>query len=639
VVIESLTPQVDAGRFPAKRVLGDAVVVEADVFTHGHDLVRASLRWRCAGEAEFAEVPMVRLGNDRWRAHFVPVQLGPFEYSVEGWRDEPGTWLRDLARRASAGPVPAVEWQVGADLLNRAAALATADPLAAQRLAAAATAMSASLTPDDSRLQSWTDEAGWYLGRNQGTVSNLLSVSVDPPRARFSTWYEIFPRSLGEAGEGGFAALEKEIPRIAAMGFDVLYLPPIHPIGRSHRKGAGNTAQAAPDDPGSPWAIGSAEGGHKSIDPELGTLADFRHLLTSARGAGLEVALDLAFQCSPDHPYVTAHPQWFRHLPDGAIRHAENPPKTYEDIIPFDFDTVERVALWAELKDICDYWIGQGVRIFRVDNPHTKPFDFWEWLLAALKEATPDLIFLSEAFTRPRVMERLAKVGFTQSYTYFAWRNRPYELRQYLTELTQGPSREYLRPNLWPNTPDILTEYLQTGGRAGFVVRLVLAATLAASYGVYGPPYEAQEGRAAGPGSEEYFESEKYQLRRWPRGQEMADLMALLNRVRREHLALQSDSSLHFHEVDNPELLVYSKTSEEGGDVMLMVVNTDVANPQAGWTDLDLSELGLDEGAKFVVHDLLTQSRYHWQGRRNFVRLEPARLPAHVFLVAFSAER
>jgi len=410
----------------------------------------------------------------------------------------------------------------------------------------------------------------------------------------------------------------------------VLYLPPIHPIGRTHRKGA-NNKPARPSEPGSPWAIGSEEGGHKAVNKDLGTLADFQRLVKSAAQQKIDVALDIALQCSPDHPYTREHPEWFKHRPDGSIQYAENPPKKYEDIYPFDFETEHWRELWQELLSIFLYWAEQGVRVFRVDNPHTKPFPFWEWTLGELRRAHPDAILLSEAFTRPKVMYRLAKLGFSQSYTYFAWRNTAYELYQYFTELSQPPVREFFRPNLWPNTPDILTEYLQTGGRPAFQARLILAATLGASYGVYGPPYEALEGRAREHGSEEYLDSEKYQLRDWKADQGMRELITIVNRIRRENPALQTDRSLRFHLAENDQLLAYSKSTPDNANVVLTVVNVDPHHVQRGMVNLPLEELGLDRERPFQAHELISGGRYLWNGPRNFVELNPHSMPGQIF--------
>jgi starch synthase (maltosyl-transferring) len=419
------------------------------------------------------------------------------------------------------------------------------------------------------------------------------------------------------------------------MGFDVLYLPPIHPIGMTQRKGKNNSLTPTPEDTGVPWAIGSKEGGHKSVNPELGTLEDFRHFVAKAREYGIDIALDIAFQCSPDHPYVREHPEWFRKRPDGTIQYAENPPKRYEDIYPFDFETEDWPGLWEELKSIFLFWAEQAVHIFRVDNPHTKTFPFWEWVIAEVKRDYPDAIFLSEAFTRPKVMYRLAKLGFTQSYTYFAWRNTKWDLTQYFTELTKTEVREFFRPNLWPNTPDILTEYLQTGGRPAFMARLVLAATLGANYGIYGPAFELCENRPREHGSEEYLDSEKYQIRHWDIDDRnsLKEIIAVVNRIRRDNPALQSDWSLLFHPTDNEQLICYSKQTEDLSNIILVVVNVDPYHTHSGWVDLSSQQLGLGQDEAFRVHDLLINARYLWQGHRNYVELNPHSIPAHIFRV------
>ncbi len=453
---------------------------------------------------------------------------------------------------------------------------------------------------------------------------------VGPERARFSAWYELFPRSAG-----GFGGCQEWLGYIAEMGFDVLYLPPIHPIGRSHRKGKNNSTLAAENDVGSPWAIGAREGGHRDVHPELGTLADFEQLCEAARARGIEVAMDLAFQCSPDHPYVRAHPDWFRRRPDGSIQYAENPPKKYEDIVPLDFECEDWRGLWEELARAVELWVERGVRIFRVDNPHTKPFRFWDWLIDRIHTNRPDVIFLAEAFARPAVMYRLAKGGFDQSYTYFAWKNSKWELEQYFIELTRSDVADYFRPNAWPNTPDILNEFLQVGGRPAFAVRAILAATLCASYGIYGPAFELCEGRAAAPGSEEYLDSEKYQLRRWELDapHSLRDLLGRLNRARRAHSALQFDRNLWFHRTDNEQIICYSKRSPDGQDVVLVVANLDPFHRHAAWVELDLDRLGLRADRAFAVRDLIGDARFLWTGPRNFVEVDPDEMPAHVFAV------
>jgi starch synthase (maltosyl-transferring) len=463
--------------------------------------------------------------------------------------------------------------------------------------------------------------------RSAAIYDKELSVVVDRARARFSTWYEMFPRSAApQAGRHGtLRDCEERLPYIAEMGFDILYLPPIHPIGRTGRKGRNNSLDAAPGDVGSPWAIGAAEGGHKAIHPELGTLADFRRLLARARAHGLEIALDIAFQCSPDHPWVSEHPEWFRTRPDGSIQYAENPPKKYQDIFPLDFESEAWPALWEELRSVFEFWLNEGVRIFRVDNPHTKPFAFWEWVIEAIKLRHPETIFLSEAFTRPRIMHRLAKLGFTQSYTYFTWRNTKHEITEYATELAQGPGREYFRPNLWPNTPDILHATLQQGGRPAFSARVLLAGTLGANYGLYGPAFELHENVAREAGSEEYRDSEKYQLRHWDIGRKdsLRGLIARLNAARRANPALQSDWSLVFLPVDNDQLIAYRKATADLSNVVVSVVNLDPRYTHSGWLDLDIDALGVEPGTAYEMHDLISNERYTWTGRRNFIRLDP----------------
>jgi starch synthase (maltosyl-transferring) len=596
VIIENLSPLVDGGRFPVKRVIGDDVTVEADVFADGHDVVSCALLFRADPEKEWTRAPMVPLGNDRWRGKFPVRALGRYHYTVVGWIDHLATWRRDIAKKEEAGQDISVDVLRGKELER---------------------------TGVDPELTVRYDPP--------------LTVEVDRVRARFSTWYELFPRSASPEPErhGTFADVEALLPEISAMGFDVLYLPPVHPIGTSERKGPNNVVGAGKNDPGSPWAIGGTAGGHKALHPQLGTMAQFERLVSRARELDIDIALDIAFQCSPDHPYVREHPEWFLKRPDGTIQYAENPPKKYQDIYPFNFETPAWRELWAELTSVVKFWIGHGVRVFRVDNPHTKPFLMWDALIAEVKREHPETLFLSEAFTRPKVMYRLAKGGFTQSYTYFTWRNTKPEITEYFTSLTQPPVSEFFRPNLWPNTPDILPEYLQFGGRAAFMTRLVLAATLGASYGIYGPAFELMEHEPREPGSEEYLDSEKYQLRAWDRKRpdSLRDFIARVNRIRHENAPLQSDSGLRFHKIENDSLIAYSKTTPDGADAVLAVANLDPHHAQAGWLDLDLASLGLPADRPFQVHDLLSGARFLWNGPRNFVSLDPSQTPAHVFRV------
>ncbi|MFL6622583.1 MAG: maltotransferase domain-containing protein [Sulfurifustis sp.] len=637
VIIEDVTPCVEHGRFPIKRVTGEAVTVEAVAFADGHDAIDCRLRYRKAGNELWSETPMQPCGTDRWRASFTVAEIGRYYYAPIAWVDQFRSWQRDLGKRIDAGQDLAIAFRIGARLV--AACAERASGADGARLSAIARRFDEAAGPSEQATalgDELTALMAHHADRRFATVYEPeLAVVVDPPRAGFGAWYEFFPRSCTD-DPARPARLQDCMPRLreaAAMGFDVVYLPPVHPIGRTNRKGRNNAEQARPDDVGSPWAIGAAEGGHRAVHPALGTLEDFRRFVASARQLGLEVALDIAFQCSPDHPYVREHPEWFLRRPDGSVQYAENPPKKYQDIFPLYFETDEWSALWDELTGVVLFWIEQGVRIFRVDNPHTKPLRFWAYLIERVKERHPDVIFLSEAFTRPALMYRLAKLGFTQSYTYFTWRNTKWELTQYFTELTQSPVREFFRPSLWPNTPDILSEYLQVGGRPAFISRLVLAATLGANYGIYGPAFEVCENRPREPGSEEYLDSEKYQIRVWPTDSpgNLRELIARINRIRRDNAALHENTSLRFHYVDNDMLICYSKTAADRGNVILCVVNLDPHHVQSGWAVLPLEELGLEREQPYQAHDLLSDARYLWSGERNYVELNPHVVPAHIF--------
>jgi len=634
VVLERLAPEVDAGRFAIKRVVGEPVEVELDAFTDGHDRIACLLLYRHERETDWHEVPMTPLPNDRWRARFNVTELGRYRYTALSWVDHYASWCHDLARRPADDPDLPATFEFGARLIESASRQAQGDDK--KKLVALAAALRGKSADADKRAVALADETAVlmhrYDERRYATrYEREPEVIVDRERARFGAWYEFFPRSCDGGRHGRFADCDARLAYAAALGFNIIYLPPIHPVGRSFRKGPNNTLTPGPDDVGSPWAIGASAGGHKSIHPELGTLEDFHRFVATTRELGMEVALDIAFQCSPDHPYVKEHPEWFRHRPDGSIQYAENPPKKYQDIYPFDFECEAWQALWLELKSIFDFWIAQDVKVFRVDNPHTKAFAFWEWCITEIKREHPDVLFLSEAFTRPKVMHRLAKVGFSQSYTYFTWRNTKSELTEYFTELTAKAGREYFRPNVWPNTPDILNEYLQFGGRPAFVIRLVLAATLAASYGIYGPAFELAEAEPREPGSEEYRDSEKYQLRQWDldRRDSLRDLIALVNRIRRDNPALQADRGLRFHPVDNDKLICYSK--EKDDNAILVVVNLDPHHRQSGWVELPLAHFGIKPGEPYQMHDLLGGARFLWYGARNFVELDPQATPAHVF--------
>jgi starch synthase (maltosyl-transferring) len=640
-VIDAVLPTVDCGRFSAKRIAGDSIAIEAHCFADGHDKLRVVLRWKLAGSAtaDF-EIDMKAQGNDVWTAEFTPPQPGRCQCMVLAWVDHFESWRAEFERREDKDDIR-VALEVGATLIEETAARAGGSDAAIltewsvklrHALTEAASEVTAlrALALDPARAAI----VARYADRSFA-ASAALDLIVDRKRAAFSSWYELFPRSsavqIGQHGK--FSDVEARLPYLAEMGFDVLYFPPIHPIGRVNRKGTNNALRAKPDDVGSPWAIGAAEGGHKDILPQLGTFDDFDRLLNVARALGIEIAMDIAFQCAPDHPYVTQHPQWFKHRPDGSVQYAENPPKKYQDIYPFDFETSDWRALWNELKSVVDFWIARGVKIFRVDNPHTKAFAFWEWLISATKRDHPDVIYLAEAFTRPKVMHRLAKLGFSQSYTYFTWRNTKQELTDYFTELNQGPGRQYYRPNVWPNTPDILPETLQSGLRPIYAARLILAATLSSNYGIYGPTYELMESAPREPGSEEYRDSEKYQLRHWTLQQpdSLWSLIARMNRIRRENTALQSDTGLHFCKIENDQLIAYLKVDAASSNVILTVVNLDPHHPQSGWVDLDMGALKFDPDQPYQVHDLLSDQRYIWRGRYNYVLLDPQRAPAHVF--------
>jgi starch synthase (maltosyl-transferring) len=642
VAIENVQPQVDCGRFPIKRTIGDRVTVTADIFADGHDIVYAVLRHRPAAQPDWEEVPMEAQPNDRWQAEFTVPAQGRHLYTLQAWLDHFQSWSRDLEKKFTAAQDISVDILSGVQMITAAVARAGAKDKARLTTAAEEITKLAATDPAKAVEKSSSPELKALMIRNADrrratTYGRELEVIVDRQKARFSAWYEMFPRSSSPQ-PGRHGTLQDTINRlgyVAGMGFDVLYLPPIHPIGRVNRKGKNNDEKASPHDVGSPWAIGAKEGGHKAIDPQLGTLDDFKQLVTRAKQLGLEVALDLAYQCAPDHPYAKEHKEWFRIRPDGNVQYAENPPKKYQDIYPFDFETEKGQELWEELRSVVLYWIDQGVRIFRVDNPHTKPFDFWEWLITDIKDRHPDVLFLAEAFTRPKVMYELAKLGFTQSYTYFAWRNGKPELTEYFKEITQTDVREYFRANLWPNTPDILTDFLQTGGRPALMIRLALAATLGANYGIYGPAFELGENRAVRAGSEEYLDSEKYQVRTWEldSATSLAELITRINQIRRENPALQSDLNLNFHPVDNDQIIAYSKMSDDLLNIIVVVVNLDPQRTQAGMIDLPLDLFRLDARQPYQMHDLLTDAKYVWRGGHNYVELNPQRLPAHIFCI------
>jgi starch synthase (maltosyl-transferring) len=641
VVIEGVAPEIDRGSFPVKRTRGESVTVEADIFVDGHEVISCVLLFRREQDKNWREAPMQPLVNDRWRGTFVAAEVGRYFYSLAGWIDRFKSWRRDLQKKAEVGEHTDLDLLTGALLIDEAAGRAAAQD--ARQLAQVAKTLRAKNPGLPERLaQALSDDLLRLMALDpdrslETRYAKELVVVVDREKARFSAWYEMFPRSCAAkpGKHGTFKDCERLLPYVASMGFDTLYLPPIHPIGRTHRKGKNNQIKTAANDPGSPWAIGAKEGGHKSIHPQLGTLEDFKSLVRKAAALDIEVALDLAYQCSPDHPYVKEHPQWFRWRPDKTVQYAENPPKKYQDIYPLDFTSDPWFELWQELKSVVQFWLEQDVRIFRVDNPHTKPLSFWQWLITEIKKEHPEVIFLAEAFTRPKVMYRLAKLGFSQSYSYFTWRNSKPEIIEYFKELTQTEVREYFRPNLWPSTPDILTEYLQFGGRPAFMIRLVLAATLGANYGIYGPAFELLEALPREPGSEEYLDSEKYEIKHWDRerAESLKELIARINHIRKENPALQSDWSLRFHEVDNEQLICYTKQTEDLSNVIAVVVNLDPHHVQSGWVQIPVEALRLDPLESYQAHDLLTGARFLWHGARNYVELDPQAVPAHILLL------
>ncbi len=641
VIIEHISPAVEGGLYPAKRVVGEKVEVEADVFSDGHDVVKAVLLYKFASDKHMKQIPMEFAGNDHWKASFIPDKKGFYEYTVLGYVDHFITWRDGLKKKFEANQNVSVELLIGAEMLENTAQHAQGEDahllrewarkLREDHEHSMASGVTLALEKEVSRVM--YDN---YDRSNATTYPNVYKVEVERKKALYSTWYELFPRSTSpEPGRHGtFRDTIRLLPHIKEMGFDVLYLPPIHPIGRTFRKGLNNALTANPGDPGSPWAIGSEEGGHKAIHRELGTLKDFQDLIWIAGEQGIEIAMDIAYQCSPDHPYVKEHPQWFKWRPDGTVQYAENPPKKYQDILPINFETEDWENLWKELKSVLDYWVEKGIRIFRVDNPHTKAFGFWEWAIGEVRKNEPDVIFLAEAFTRPRIMERLAKIGFNQSYTYFTWRNNPWELKQYMLELTKSPMRDYYRPNFWPNTPDILPPVLTHGGEAAYIMRLVLAATLSSNYGLYGPVYEYNINTPY-PGKEENLDSEKYEIKHWDWDKETRtkEILIMINQIRKENPALHNTWNLHFADVENPQMIVYGKNDEASGNIILVAVNMDPYHTQGSWVRLPLKELGIDSYRSYVAYDMLSKSRYTWYGEWNYIELNPYQIPAHVFRI------
>jgi starch synthase (maltosyl-transferring) len=634
VAIERVWPEIDGGRFAIKRAVDDVLTVEADIYCDGHDKIAAALLLRREGETDWHESPMRALGNDRWRGEMQLRENGRYHYTIVAWRDLFSSWLSEVDKKHSAGLAIDLELEEGRLMVEKAvreeARGSHANRQALRSLLGQHGNADAASRPK------------WLTGRETRELMALvaprtnltrydkeLEVWVDRPKAAFSAWYEMFPRS--QSGDpnrhGTFTDVIARLPYVRELGFDVLYFTPIHPVGRTNRKGRNNSLKAEAGDAGSPYAIGAAEGGHDALHPELGTFADFERLVEEARVHGLEIALDFAIQCSPDHPWIKQHPEWFDWRPDGTIKFAENPPKKYEDIVNVHFYRDAFPGIWHALRDVVLFWSERGVRAFRVDNPHTKPFPFWEWLIREVHDRFPDVIFLSEAFTRPKPMMRLAKLGYTQSYTYFTWRNTKHELTEYLLELTRSEAREYFRPNFFVNTPDINPYYLQTSGRAGFQVRLILAATLVCNYGVYSG-YELCEGRPI-PGKEEYLDSEKYEIKAWDwdRPGHIRDDIRLINRLRREHPALQQFTNLNFYNAWNDHILYYGKFTADKQDFVLAAVNLDPHNPQGCHFEVPLWEFGLADDASIDVEDLVSGSRFTWTGKIQHMLLEPKARP------------
>jgi starch synthase (maltosyl-transferring) len=644
VFIEHIKPQVNAGQFPVKRVIGDIFKVTADIYCDSHDVLSAEVVYKYHGEEDWQQSQMEYVVNDRWQADFRLSALGNCYYTVQAWVDTFKTWHHDILKKTDASVANDVDLQMGTIIIRQT--LDTYLNMAEEDK----NYLNAIVEKVNSEELSLEDKIETSIGnklyqtmiryplKNHVTrFEKSLEISVERKKANFSSWYEAFPRSLSPETDqhGTFKDCINFLPYIAQMGFDVFYLPPIHPIGETKRKGKNNSVEAQQGEPGSPWAIGNKEGGHKSVHPALGSMEDFQQLIEKAAERGIEIAMDMAFQCSPDHPYVKEHPQWFRHRPDGSVQHAENPPKKYEDIFPLNFETEDWENLWEELKSVFLFWIDKGVKIFRVDNPHTKSFAFWGWAIQEIKKEHPDVIFLAEAFTRPKVMYHLAKQGFTQSYTYFTWRNTKYELESYCQALVDTEAREFFRPNFWPNTPDILPEFLQVSNKAGYIQRIVLAATLSSNYGIYGPAFELMDNQPVRPGKEEYLNSEKFEIKDWnlENPKSLKKIISRINTIRKENKALQNTHSLKFHDIDNSALICFSKTSDDFSNIILVVVSLDPHHTHSGWLRFPLRDFEMDHHAPYQVHDLISGAYYLWNDEYNFVEINPGIMPVHIFKV------
>lgn len=633
VIIENVQPLVEGGLYPAKRTVGERVDVSATIFGDGHDHIRAELLYKRKDASKWNVIELTPTFNDEWSGSFKVEEKGMYVFTIRAWIDHFDTWYDGFKKKAQAKIDVSVEIQEGAVFLTQLAGKNNKELLHLAKKLDHKENYGGAI--DVVLSEAFGKIVHQYpLIEHESTFDKEVEIIVEHKKANFSAWYEFFPRSASlEAGKHGtFQDCVKLLPRVAAMGFDVLYFPPIHPIGKVNRKGKNNNVRAGKGEHGSPWAIGSDEGGHKAILPALGTLDDFKRLIQEAKKFNIDVAMDIAFQCAPDHPYVKEHPEWFKQRPDGSIQYAENPPKKYQDIYPFNFETDNWKELWEELKSVFTYWMDQGVSIFRIDNPHTKPIPFWKWVIAEVQQVNPDVVFLSEAFTRPRIMASLAKVGFTQGYTYFTWRVSKQELTDYMNDLVYGPSRNYFRPNFWPNTPDILPYHLQGQGENSFILRYALAATLSSNYGVYGPSYEFYENTPV-EGKEEYYNSEKYEVRHydWKRTNRMTDIMSLLNKIRKQNEALHSTWNTRFCAIENNQIIAYLKATEDLSNIILVVVNLDANGTQSGYVQLPKSTLKLGEKINVKLHDLITDEYYTWTQEWNFVDLNPHKMPFHLF--------
>ncbi len=644
VIIENVTPSLEDGKFPAKRVVHDTFIVNADIFADGHDVLRAEVLYKHESDNNWHRIEMQPLVNDHWEGGFQVNKTGWYTYKVQGWIDKFKTWYRDTIKKYNAEVLSDADFIIGKNIIVE---ILENHKLPKEENTTVNDALklfeSKNIDIEKKVQPVISDELSEillnYPVRKFATTSEkVLKMICEHKKAAFSTWYELFPRSVWNDDKektGTFKSNIKRLDYVADLGFDVLYLPPIHPIGETNRKGKNNSVTAKKGEPGSPWAIGSKEGGHKSIHPELGTLEDFREFVEEAKKRNIDIALDVAFQCSPDHPWVKDHPEWFKKRPDGTIQYAENPPKKYEDIYPIDFETEHWEELWKELKSVFDYWIDKGIHIFRVDNPHTKSLRFWGWAINEIKKEHPDVIFLSEAFTRPKIMYQLAKRGFTQSYTYFTWRNTKWELTTYLEELTRTEVKDFFRPNLWPNTPDILPEYLQVTGRTGYTLRLLLAATLSSNYGMYGPAFELMESEPKDFGKEEYLNSEKYEIKHWKtnRKNSLQTVIKRINTIRKENPALHRNTNLQFHHIENDQLIAYSKHTDDFSNIILVVANLDNHHTHSGWVHFPTEQFGIPSDSSFQVIDLIATTRYLWQGDHNYVEINPGVFPAHIFKI------